>query len=323
MKSYAGLGWPVHTCKVCVVLAFWKAAAEEFHQPTQDVQASTSFVQLVLALQQRRRAAGSQPQTVRAGSLPAEPQLSQASCPSFFAGSAGPPLQRQMDDVSRSGLPWTLPMPALVPAAAAAANAEQSVPPRVLPAWAQPAPFSQPHAVEHLQHRQPQHSSHSAADRSRPQATPPPCQNILGGFWQQPPPAPQVAPTACLPPAIFSALQPPSQHGAAAATPGFLPLAAALQRRHTWSSMTAPIVNPATNPAASPAAAAALTARLLPHAGPPAAWAGILAQQQQVTRGCASCTMSTRCRTPAPVAAYVPEHVHSLLCLQQCDRLRH
>ena len=236
----------------------------------------------MLALQQRRRAAGSLVQATRTGSLPAQMQLPREPQPSFAVHAAGVQLQQQLGDNPCAGL-----APGPEPTASVAASAVPLLLHQTRPAWAQQAASSQLHVAEHSQQWQPQRS----LDPSQPQLTPPRRQHVQAGSWQGPPAAPQLAPKDALLPAFFTALQPPSQTDAAAAaiSTGFPPLAAALQRRHTWSNVTAPVAKSSASPGI-----AALAAQLLQQAGALPAWTGHLAQQQQQVTLCKplSCSLS-------------------------------
>lgn len=217
----------------------------------QSAQPSASILQSVLAWQQQRSAAA-QPQTVRDASLQAAGSQHQHSMPHPKHGfaampPAAPPVQRQPGGGGGLMLPWILPAPQLT----AVAPAAYFPPP--LPAL--PAAYAgqllsaqQPRGAEQFPRWQPDPADNTAR---MPAA-------LRQGLPRTPQPSAVEAPQL---PGTFGAFRLPAPAGGASAfTPGFPPLPAALQRRHTWSNVT--------GSSADLAAAAALAAPMVglaPH----------------------------------------------------------
>ena len=211
----------------------------------QSAQPSASILQSVLAWQQQRRAA-SQPQTVRAASLQAggsqhfhsmpHPQHGLAAMP-----PAGPPVQRQAGGGGGLSVPWMLPAPQLSAVAPMA-----RFPPPIPAAYAGQLWAPYPRGGDQLSRWQPE--SLAGDPTQMPSAPQPPA---AAAFWQGLPQTPQPPVEAPPLPGTFEAFRLPAPAGGASAfTPGFPPpLPAVLQRRHTWSNVTAPPHNPAANAA--------------------------------------------------------------------------
>ena len=163
-------------------------------------------------------------------------------------------------------LPWMLTAPQL----SAAAPTAQFAPPTSLPAAYASGllPSAELRAPQRLSHWQPD----TMGDQLRPRATP----RLPGAaFWQGLPPTPRPNLEGTNFSQTFQAFQPPAM--APVATSSFPPLPAALQRRHTWSDVTAP-ANTAVN-----AALAAVTARLAQRQPGAAGTWPVLSMQDQVT----------------------------------------
>ncbi len=245
----------------------------------QSAQPSASILQSVLAWQQQRSAA-TRPQSVCAASLQAggllhgmqHPQQNSAAVP-----LAAPLMQRQPGASSGFMPPWMLQPPQL------SAGAPMAHLPPLLPAAS--AAYARQLLSAHHRHRggeqlcrwQPDLAEDPAA--RMPAALQP---AAADAFRQGLPPTPQPSAVEAAPlPGTFGAFRLPAPAGGASAfTPGFPPLPAALQRRHTWSSVTGPPPDLTTN-----ATLAAPMARLAPQQPP---GFGILPPQyvhEQVRRG--------------------------------------
>ena len=222
----------------CIVAWLGPRHSESTVPGMQSAQPSASILQSVLAWQQQRRAA-TKPQTVRAASLQAggsQHRLGMQHPQPIFA--AAPPLQQRQAGGGSGGLmpPWMLPAPQL----SSVAPVTHFPPPiaAVSAAYAGHL-LSAPHpsGSEQLPRWQPD----LAGDPAQTAAA---LQPGVAAFWQGLPRTPQPCVGAPLLQGAFEAFRLPAlAAGASAFTPGFPPLPAALQRRHTWSSVTAPPPN--------------------------------------------------------------------------------